>query len=162
MLFEAYWPRQRRQTFSDVQAGTGSAKLETLAGAGALGGYGDGTFRPYEPVTRAQFTAIVAGVLRVEPGDGSVFSDVSGSEWFAGAAGALYEAGIVRGGAGGAFLPNNEISRQQAASLAMRGLAYQLAAEAETETGDERAGGGGGANAHRDSASRVRSHHRPG
>lgn len=132
------------QTFSDVQAGDWFYEaVETLAGAGALGGYGDGTFRPYEPVTRAQFTAIVAGVLRVEPGDGSVFSDVSGSEWFAGAAGALYEAGIVQGGAGGAFLPNNEISRQQAASLAMRGLAYQLAAEAETETGDERAGGGG-------------------
>lgn len=103
--------------------------VETLKVQGAIGGYEDGTFRPYASVTRAQFAVMVAGVLHLEPGDGSVFNDVSAGDWFAGAVGALRRIGVVQGSSG-LYLPGNEISRQQAASLTVRALAYRLSLEA--------------------------------
>ena len=128
----------RAGAFSDVtESDWFYEAVETLAAEGALGGYSDGTFRPSNPVTRAQFAAMMAGVLHLEPGDGSVFTDVSGSEWFAGAVGALHQIGVAQGGAGGAFLPGSEISRQQAAALTMRAVAYLLTPVPDEDTGGE-------------------------
>ena len=125
-------------TFSDVTEGDWFYEaVESLAAEGALGGYSDGTFRPHNPVTRAQFAVMMAGVMHLEPGDGSVFIDVSGSEWFAAAVGALYQIGVVQGEAGGGFLPGSEISRQQAASLAMRTVAYRLTLNPDDGTAGE-------------------------
>ncbi len=124
------------QTFSDVGEGDWFREaVETLVAQGAVQGYADGTFRPNQPVTRAQFAVMMAGVLHLEPGGGSVFTDVSGGDWFAGALGALYHIGVVQGIAGGAYRPGDEISRQQAASLTMRAAAYRLSMTAEAGSG---------------------------
>ena len=99
VVFSLHTAVAQAATFSDVTEGDWFYEaVETLAAEGALGGYSDGTFRPYNPVTRAQFAVMMAGVLHLEPGDGSVFTDVSGSEWFAAAVGALYQIGVVQGG----------------------------------------------------------------
>ena len=66
-----------------------------------------------------------------------VFTDVSGSERFAGAVGALYQIGVAQGGAEGEFVPGSEISRQQAAALTMRAVAYRLPPAPDDGTGGE-------------------------
>ncbi len=115
------------QTFADVHEGEWFYEaVEALAAEGAAAGYADGTFRPYEPITRAQFAAMAAGALHVAPSGAALFADVAPSDWFSGAVGALYEMGVVQGGASGLFLPAREISRQQAASLVTRAVAWRL------------------------------------
>jgi len=46
--------------FRDVQGHWAQAYIQALAGLGAIAGFPDGTFRPSDPVTRAQFAAIIA------------------------------------------------------------------------------------------------------
>lgn len=118
-------------TFEDVgPADWFYEAVEGLGAQGAISGHDDGTFRPYEPITRAQFAVMMAGALHLPPGDGSVFRDVSPDDWYAGALGALYARGIARGSVSGLFLPYRDLSREQAASLVMRAVACRLSTQA--------------------------------
>jgi len=130
------------QTFRDVQPSDWYyGPVEVLAGMGTVRGDPGGTFRPYAPETRAEFASAIAALLHLTPTYNAVFSDVFVGDSFAGAVGALYEAGIVQGSAGGVFEPDAELSRQQAATLVMRAYAYRLGSDlevsAELLTGEE-------------------------
>jgi lipoprotein-anchoring transpeptidase ErfK/SrfK len=124
------------QTFIDVQpADWFYGSVEALAGQGVIRGGLDGTFKPYAPETRAEFASAMAALLHLPPTYNAPFTDVSPNDWFAGAVGALYGAGIAQGNAAGAFDPEAELSRQQAATLVIR--AYACALGAAPETGAE-------------------------
>ena len=123
----------RAQTFVDVdQTDWFYSPVETLAARGAVAPFSDGSFRPYEPVTRAEFASMIAMLLDLTPASSGVFADVTSENPFAGAVGALYEAGIVAGRAGGGFAPDADLSRQQAATLVMRAYSYRSQADSET------------------------------
>jgi N-acetylmuramoyl-L-alanine amidase len=114
------------QTFTDVAPSDWfSEAVETLVAEGALTGYADGSFRPYEPISRAQFAAMMAGAMHLSPITGSAFGDVGVGDWFAGAVASLCAIDVVQGDAEGRFRPSAEITRQQAASLTMRAVAYR-------------------------------------
>lgn len=133
----------RAQTFVDVnQTDWFYPPVEALAAQDVIGGYPDGSFRPYEPVSRAQFASMVAALLDLTPAYNAAFADVSPWDWFAGAVGALYEAGLVQGSAGGVFGPEAELSRQQAATLVMR--AYAVGPGADPGAGAEAGAQGSG------------------
>ncbi|MEE0207396.1 MAG: S-layer homology domain-containing protein, partial [Peptococcaceae bacterium] len=76
-----------RNNFSDVTSDSWyNQTVSTLASMGILKGYEDGTFRPNASITRAEFAAIATRFFEetgatYEPG---TFTDVTGSEWFAG------------------------------------------------------------------------------
>ncbi|MFH0915886.1 MAG: S-layer homology domain-containing protein [bacterium] len=134
----------RAQAFVDVnQTDWFYSPVEALATQGVIGGYPDGSFRPYAPVTRAQFASMMAALLDLTPVYNAAFIDVLPGDWFAGAVGALYEAGLVQGSANGVFAPEAELSRQQAATLVMRayaagrGVKTEPGAEASTEAGPQ-------------------------
>ncbi|MCL5735569.1 MAG: S-layer homology domain-containing protein [Actinobacteria bacterium] len=114
------------QSFLDVHEGEWfQPAVEALAEQGAITGYSDGTFRPYDPITRADFAVIMAAILHLPPQYSSPFSDVTGSDWYAGAVGALEDLGIIQGTAAGTFNPSGEVERQQAATFMIRATAYQ-------------------------------------
>ena len=98
--------------------------VETLAGLGVLHTDVGAEFGPYEPETRAEFAFSLAALLNLAPLYGSAFDDVSPGDWFSGAVGSLYGAGLVQGTGDGRFDPDVELSRQQAATLLMRGYSY--------------------------------------
>ncbi len=123
------------QTFTDVHDDEWFCEaVEALASEGAAAGYADGTFRPYEPISRAHFAAMMAGVLHLTPHGDAPFADVSSVDWFGSAVSALHAIGVVQGGTSGLFLPASEISRQQASSLTMRALAWRLSGESAPTT----------------------------
>jgi hypothetical protein len=125
IMFGGPGSHAQAQTFTDVnEADRFYAAVEALAGQGVIGGHPDGSFRPYEPVTRAQFAFAMAALLHMTSTNSPVFTDVFPGEWFTGAVEALYEAGIVQGSADGSFGPDVELSRQQATTLIMRAYAY--------------------------------------
>lgn len=113
--------------FSDVKSGDWFAPAVTaLADAGVISGFSDGTFRPYDTVTRAQFAALLARAVQppqvfVEP-----FQDVYSTDWFYGSVASLYQAGLILGTSSTTFSPNRSIDRQQTCTLLMRALAYRL------------------------------------
>ena len=103
--------------FSDVSSSDWyGTTVATLADMGILKGYEDGTFRPNAPITRAEFAAIATRFFdetgaTYEPG---TFTDVTGSEWFAGAIMDAVNLGLIGGYEDGTVRPNNNITRAEA------------------------------------------------
>lgn len=64
--------------FRDTFGHWAQAYIETLSAQGVLNGFPDGTFRPNEPVTRAQFATIVNTAFRLRNTSGTFigFRDV--------------------------------------------------------------------------------------
>ena len=90
--------------------------IENLLAKGIIAGYTDGTFKPSNTITRAEFAKIVAVAKGLSPASGSSFSDTSG-HWAAGYIEAVKTAGYIAGYPNGTFRPNNNISRAEIAKI---------------------------------------------
>ena len=108
--------------FSDVPAGKWYAvAVSTLANAGAIKGYSNGTFQPGKPITRAEFVTILTGIYGANTSKGMPFADV-GSAWCHDAVATAYANGWVGGYADGTFHPNQTITRAEAVTILNRVL----------------------------------------
>ena len=125
--------------YSGVAFTDGAATVSVKAGShvdiqGLPAGtsYSDGTFRPGDPITRAELTKIAAGFFadkRVTAHYDGRFSDVSGSEWFISVLEKGIEEGIIQGYQDGTFAPNQYITRAQACTIINRTLGRQPEAD---------------------------------
>lgn len=107
--------------FTDVAGGAWYANtVATLSNAGILAGYPDGSFRPNDPITRAEFAAIATRFDDLAAAE-STFTDIDG-HWAEDAINAAYGAGWVGGYPDGTFRPNNNITRAEVMSLVNRVL----------------------------------------
>lgn len=100
--------------------------ISTLYEKGIVSGYGNNDFAPHKTVTRAEFTkmiVMVAGDIKATASVG--FADVSGSDWFAPYIEKAASAGLVSG-TGNAFMPNGEITREDAAVIIYRLIGANL------------------------------------
>jgi putative CocE/NonD family hydrolase len=107
--------------FPDV--GVDSVHLDAivrLADLGILLGRQDGTYGPFEPVTRGQIASIIARALELEPSDEQVFDDVPPGVTHAGAINALAKAGIVFGRDDGTYDRFASLTRGQLSSILAR------------------------------------------
>ncbi|MEW5897602.1 MAG: S-layer homology domain-containing protein, partial [Bacillota bacterium] len=123
----AVFAREEKKSFADVTAdsfGWAKETIETLAGAGIVAGVDGTRFEPGRPVTRAEFTALLVKALAMpipeKPAAAKAFKDVQDGDWFAGAATAAAQAGLVKGYADGTFRPHSAISREEAAAILAR------------------------------------------
>ncbi len=118
-------PTAEFQRFSDVTDPTDLvSSVGLLGGLGVFRGFEDGSFRPAEEVTRAQFASALERTLRVAgglelPAATSPFTDVP-AQPHGGAVGALHAAGIVAGVTPTTFRPADALRRDQVASLLVR------------------------------------------
>ena len=94
-----------------------------------------GNFRPLATITRAEVAAILArvhlldfeiGIDTLPPGMGAfdVFADVTSSHWAYYYIAWAYDAGLIQG-AGGAFRPNDPITREEFAAILARTINYR-------------------------------------
>lgn len=93
---------------------------------GSIGGYGDGTFRPENTVTRAEASKIISETLDYtyqEPHYAS-FTDVMQGHWAYMYVQPLADRGIVSGVTPTLFHPNDKLTRAQMAKIIT--LAYDL------------------------------------
>lgn len=109
----------RGKTFSDIAGDVHREAVEALAARGIVTGKPGGAFDPDGTLTRSEFAAIITRALGLT-GGGTAFSDVSAGDWYAEAAAAAGYWGIVRGDASGRFLPQNAVTRQEAAAMLAR------------------------------------------
>jgi len=100
--------------------------VEKAQAHGLMEGVGDRRFAPQQPMTRAQFVAVLLRLLGVEPNAGasSGFADVSDDDWFAGYVAKASEMGFVQGTTAATFEPHRSLTRQELATLLAR--AYEL------------------------------------
>lgn len=98
----------------DVPAGCWyTSAVSTLANAGAISGYSDGTFRPNQEITRAEFVTILAGIYGVNTTKGMPFTD-AGHGWYRDYVATAYANGWVSGYSDGTFRPDQTITRAEA------------------------------------------------
>ncbi len=108
--------------FSDVADTSWYATaVNSLASLGIVKGFPDGSFRPNQAITRAEFAAICARFA--DAADGRIrFSDVRKSDWFYDEVATAAAYGWITGVGGGMFAPNRAITRAEAATLVNRML----------------------------------------
>ncbi len=99
--------------------------IKNLASEQIIAGFPDGTFKPDQPVTRAQFAAIVRNAFDQPYGRTAPrFSDVNASYWANAAIADAYSQGFLSGYPNGAFQPEQQIPRVQALVALANGLNY--------------------------------------
>ena len=114
--------------FGDISTSPYETAIESLAAAGIVNGFADGTFKPDAAVKRAQFAKMIVGVLGIVPADSTVtrFTDLGTPDeagyphrWVQ----AAYDRAITQGtnAAGTLFAPWEPIRRDQLAGMIVRG-----------------------------------------
>ena len=108
----------RESLFADVVGKPCAKAVDYLASYGILGGYTDGTFRPDDSVSRAQFAVLLHRFQFASPmgqyGETASFADVSNNYWAAEYIHSANILGWMSGYSDRRFYPNREITRAQA------------------------------------------------
>ncbi|MEJ8305937.1 InlB B-repeat-containing protein [Saccharibacillus sacchari] len=105
--------------FADLHGHWAEAAVNVAVAKGFVHGYGDGTFRPAAPVTRAEFAAMLAGALKLPAASGSPdFADAAKiGVWAKPAVASAAEAGLIHGYGDGTFRPNAVVTRAEMAVM---------------------------------------------
>ncbi|MHC0036497.1 S-layer homology domain-containing protein [Pseudoneobacillus sp. C159] len=102
-------------------------EVDYLIKQGIISGYADGTFRPNEPITRAQVAGMMVQALKLSvkerPNPG--FKDVSPKSYYYQAIAAVAAEGIIRGDEEGRFRPGEYVTRAQMAAILRRAMGYK-------------------------------------
>ena len=120
--------------FTDVDVvgddGSHAAAIGWLADAGIVGGHADGSYQPWEDVSRGEMATFLHRSLPDLPEGEATFPDVDDASAHAPAIAAIAEAGVTTGFADGTFRPYAPVTRGQMAMFLMRGLDLEPAAPA--------------------------------
>ncbi len=124
-------PTKAVVTFDDFFANDPFAfEVIYLHELGIINGYPDGTFRPHQPVTRAEATAMLGRALKLDGTKRNTpFSDVSSTHFASGFIASSAAAGIVKGFSDKTFKPNTSITRGQTAVILDRAFEFPDAAD---------------------------------
>lgn len=106
---------------TDIEGCWAEEAILALVDEGIISGYPDGTFKPEDPVTRAEFSKMVARAFAVRAAGEPTFSDIK-DNWAKAYIAALTEAGIVSGFPDGTFRPTKDISRAEMAAILIRAI----------------------------------------
>ena len=111
--------------FSDVNSSQWYySAISYLAGLGIVSGYGNGTFQPNNPITRAEMATVIArytGISITSPGQ-FTFTDVKPGDWYYNAVAQLAAKGWLTGYSDGTFAPIRYITRAEAVTIINRML----------------------------------------
>lgn len=115
MLMTLAVPAGAQSNASDISGHWAEKQLGKWIESGILRGYGDGTVRPYNSISNAEFIALISRVFNFFEKSENVFKDVPDGAWYADDVLKAVHAGIITDDGTGKFNPAAPISRQQAA-----------------------------------------------
>ncbi len=116
--------------FPDIEGYEFEAEVRRLASLGVIAGYPDGTFRPEEAVTRAEFAKMIVVMLGLEnaanlmKGQAVSFSDVPATHWASGYINVAEMKGVVNGYPDGTFKPEGSITYAEALKMILTAMGY--------------------------------------
>ena len=126
-LISPFIPNTDTASFTDLSARHWAADyIEPLVQQGWLSGFRDGSFRPDEPMPRAQFAVLLVGAFNPQPKRPPVsFRDVPDSFWGAEVIQQAYRADFISGFPDLTFDPNFPLTKLQALLALVSGLGLQ-------------------------------------
>ncbi|PID70278.1 hypothetical protein CSB37_02740 [bacterium DOLZORAL124_38_8] len=110
------------QVFLDIQRGSKyEDAVEFLKDNNVVRGYEDGTFRPNNPLTRAQAMKLIieSNDMRMMPAENN-FKDVPRNKWYTPYVSNALARGIVKGYADRTFRPNKSVTRAEFLKMALK------------------------------------------
>ena len=118
----------------DVSGTTYEEAAKALHGYGVLTGYEDGTFKPNNNITRAEFATVIIRALGLEDEaqllkGTTKFADVNAdatNAWATGYINLAEQMGIVQGYPGGTFNAKGNVTNAEALTMQLRALGYDL------------------------------------
>ena len=120
-------------TYTDIPADSDYYEaVETLSKLNIVEGYADGEYKAEQNVTRAEMTALIARVLGIgETAKNQMatsFTDVPASHWASGFVAWASSSNVVKGYGDGTFGPENNVLYEEAVTMIMRALGYEVVA----------------------------------
>lgn len=119
--------RPSAEDLADIRGHWAESYIAALAQRGIIGGFADGTFRPNDPVTRAQFAAILSRAFAnrsvVRPSN--TFVDVPQNFWAFRAINDVQMRGFMSGFKNNVFRPSENIPRVQVLVALVNGWQIQ-------------------------------------
>lgn len=115
--------------YTDV---TDNAAISIVSEKEIMTGYEDGTFKPAEPITRAEFAKVAVLATNAKLGEVPTtlqrvaFSDVVEDGWYVGNIERAVNMGLMKGDAEGTFRPNDTVSEAEVYTVMLRMLGYNL------------------------------------
>ena len=136
-LFILVMPIQAKVNFSDIDGHWAESAIQKMADQGIVKGFPDGSFKPENSITRAEFATLIVQAFKLESKNGKVFSDTS-QHWAKEFIATANAHGIVNGYNDSIFKPDNKISREEMAVMIVKAAKPQINSEfLECTDGDQ-------------------------
>lgn len=115
MLVNQLGLNQESANFPDVSSSHwANSFIGAVVSEGIMSGYPDGTFKPNNPMTRAEVSSVISSAYNmVQSSINSPFSDVGQSHWAFSSIMSLVDNYITSGYPDGTFKPNNSVTRAE-------------------------------------------------
>ena len=104
---------------SDISDCWAATNIKALVDAGAITGYPDGSFKPDNNISRAEFAVVLVKAFNLESEGGKVFADTA-DHWAQDYIATAQALGIVNGYDNDYFGPNDLITREQMAIMIVK------------------------------------------
>jgi len=113
----------------DVKGTVFEEAVNNLIDKGIINGYNDGTFKPMQDITRAEFAKIVCCLLdeqkNSEKAKGTTkFKDVKGNHWASGYINIASQKKLIKGYPDGTFKAEDNVTYAEAVTILVRALGY--------------------------------------
>ncbi|WP_088546942.1 S-layer homology domain-containing protein [Paenibacillus aquistagni] len=126
--------------FTDIAGHWAKSDIKRAAAKGFVSGYPNGTFQPNHPITRSEFTVMLAGALKLDSKGTApaAFTDIDQiGTWAKQAITQAVQTGIIYGYKDGSFRPNSQLTRAEMAVMIARALKLQPNINASTGFADD-------------------------
>lgn len=101
--------------FTDVEGHWAKSYIDRWSNEKVVNGYQDGTFKPNNNITRAEFIAMIIRVFEpIQKADLSKYADVTSSAWYYDTLSKAVAMGAIKGDSDTSIRPNDYITRQEA------------------------------------------------
>lgn len=111
--------------FTDVKGHWAENDINDWVAKGLVSGYEDNTFKPDNPVTRAEFVTFIDRSFKLTQTTDISFKDVKLSDWFYADIQKAKASNLIDGYNDNTVRPNNPITREEAAAIVVRLLKLQ-------------------------------------
>jgi hypothetical protein len=113
---------------SDTKGHWAEKNIQEMIQMGSINGYPDGTFKPDNNITRAEFVSIIVKAFKFKEQDGKVFADTN-SHWAKNLIATAAANGIISGYRDTTFGPNDPITREQMAAIIVKAAQIEMVTE---------------------------------
>lgn len=116
MVFGAASMAYASTRLSDIEGHWAQSTIQDMVNEGIIGGYPDGTFKPNNNITRAEFASLIVRAFNLKSDSGKVFNDTA-NHWAKGAISTANYYGLVSGYSDSVFGPDDPVTREQIAVM---------------------------------------------